>query len=461
MTDNLRQAALTYGRCNYPRYLRQLTQFLRIPSISTLPQHRADIDAAARWLVREMARIGLHNAQVIETAGHPVAYADWLHAGDDAPTVLIYGHYDVQPPDPLELWQSPPFEPTFREGKVYARGASDNKAQHFSQLKAVESILAATGSLPVNVKFCLDGEEEIGSPTLAAFTITHKDLLQADLILVSDGPMLAPDQPSIDYALRGVVMAEIFVDGPGRDLHSGNYGGAVHNPAQAVAEIVAKLHDENGRVLIPGFYDNVLPLTEAERELLQQVPYPLSQWQAETGAVKPWGEPEYTILERVTARPTCEVNGIWGGFSGEGSKTVLPAKAGVKITMRTVAQQDPVRLARLFTEYVLSIAPDTVQVTVRTDAGSAAAVTSFESPFIEAAIKAYEIGWGVKPILTRAGGSLPIIATFQRELGIPFVLMPFGLDDNRHSPNEHYHLEYFYKGIETAVHFLTYLADMA
>jgi acetylornithine deacetylase/succinyl-diaminopimelate desuccinylase-like protein len=388
MTDNLRQAALTYGRCNYPRYLRQLTQFLRIASISTLPQHRADIDVAAHWLVREMARIGLHNAQVIETAGHPVAYADWLHAGADAPTALIYGHYDVQPPDPLELWQSPPFEPTFREGKVYARGASDNKAQHFSQLKAVESILAATGRLPVNVKFCLDGEEEIGSPTLAAFTITHKDLLQADLILVSDGPMLAPDQPSIDYALRGVVMAEIFVDGPGRDLHSGNYGGAVHNPAQAVAEIVAKLHDENGRVLIPGFYDNVLPLTEAERELLQQVPYPLSQWQAETGAVKPWGEPEYTILERVTARPTCEVNGIWGGFSGEGSKTVLPAKAGVKITMRTVAQQDPVRLARLFTEYVLSIAPDTVQVTVRTDAGSAAAVTSFDSPFIEAAIKA-------------------------------------------------------------------------
>jgi acetylornithine deacetylase/succinyl-diaminopimelate desuccinylase-like protein len=452
------QTALAYAESHREFFLNQLCDFLRLPSVSTLPEHRADIWQTADWLVHEMARIGLHKARIIETSGHPVAYGEWLEAGPEAPTVLVYGHYDVQPPDPIELWESPPFEPTFRDGKVYARGASDNKAQLFSQLKAVESLLAATGSLPVNVKFCLDGEEEIGSPSLESFVMANRELLAADSILISDGPMLRADQPTIDYALRGVVMAEIRVTGPKRDLHSGNYGGAIHNPAQAIAEIVAKLHDENGRVTIPGFYDNVLPLTDAERNLLEQLPYPLTQWQEETGAPQPWGEAEYTLLERMTARPTCEVNGIWGGFSGAGSKTVLPAEAGAKITMRLVANQDPSRIAQLFMEYVLSLVPDTVRVTVTTGAGSAAAVTPFDSPQITAASRAYEVAWGAKPLLSRAGGSLPIIAAFQRELGIPFVLMPFGLDDNRHSPNEHYHLSHFYKGIDTAIHYYTYLA---
>jgi acetylornithine deacetylase/succinyl-diaminopimelate desuccinylase-like protein len=311
--------------------------------------------------------------------------------------------------------------------------------------------------VPVNVKFCFDGEEEIGSPSLEPFVMVNRDLLAADSILISDGPMLSAGQPTIDYALRGVVMAEIRVSGPRRDLHSGNYGGAVHNPAQAVAEIVAWLHDENGRVTIPGFYDNVLPLSDAERELLEQVPYPVQQWQEETGAPQLWGEAEYSLLERMTARPTCEVNGIWGGFSGNGSKTVLPAEAGAKITMRLVAKQEPGRIAQLFKEYVLSLVPDTVRVTVTTGAASAAAVTPFDSPQIAAAAKAYEVGWGAKPILSRAGGSLPILDAFQRELGIPFVLMPFGLDDNRHSPNEHYHLDHFYKGIDTAIHYYYYL----
>jgi acetylornithine deacetylase/succinyl-diaminopimelate desuccinylase-like protein len=451
------QAALAYARGNHEFYLSQLCGFLRLPSISTLPEYRAAIWQTAEWLVQEMSRIGLHKARIIETAGHPIAYAEWLEAGSEAPTVLVYGHYDVQPPDPLELWESPPFEPTFRDGKLYARGASDNKAQMFSQLKAVESILAATGTVPVNVKFCFDGEEEIGSPSLEPFVMANRDLLAADSILISDGPMLSAGQPTIDYALRGVVMAEIRVSGPRRDLHSGNYGGAVHNPAQAVAEIVARLHDENGRVTIPGFYDNVLPLSDAERELLEQVPYPVQQWQEETGAPQLWGEAEYSLLERMTARPTCEVNGIWGGFSGNGSKTVLPAEAGAKITMRLVAKQEPGRIAQLFKEYVLSLVPDTVRVTVTTGAASAAAVTPFDSPQIAAAAKAYEVGWGAKPILSRAGGSLPILDAFQRELGIPFVLMPFGLDDNRHSPNEHYHLDHFYKGIDTAIHYYYYL----
>ena len=454
---SLLQAALAYAQGNREFYLKQLCDFLRLPSISTLPEYRAAIWQTAEWLAQEMGRIGLHKARIIETAGHPIAYAEWLEAGPEAPTVLVYGHYDVQPPDPIELWQSPPFEPTFRDGKLYARGASDNKAQMFSQLKAVESILVATGMLPLNVKFCFDGEEEIGSPSLEPFVMANRELLAADSILISDGPMLSANQPTIDYALRGVVMAEIRVTGPKRDLHSGNYGGAVHNPAQAAAEIVARLHDENGRVTVPGFYDNVLPLTEVERELLEQVPYPVQQWQEETGAPQPWGEAEYTLLERMTARPTCEVNGIWGGFSGAGSKTVLPAEAGAKITMRLVAKQDPGRIAQLFKEYVLSLVPDTVRATVTIGAGSTAAVTPFDSPQIAAATKAYEVAWGAKPILSRAGGSLPILAAFQRELGIPFVLMPFGLDDNRHSPNEHYHLDHFYKGIDTAIHYYYYL----
>ena len=453
------QDALAHARSHREFFLSQLCDFLRFPSISTLPDYRPAIWQTAAWLKQEMERIGLHNSQIIETSGHPVVYGEWLEAGADAPIVLVYGHYDVQPPDPLALWHSPPFEPTFSEDKVYARGASDNKAQMFSQLKAVESWLAATGSVPVNVKFCLDGEEEIGSPSLEPFVMANRELLKAHSILISDGPMLQADQPTIDYALRGVVMAEIQVSGPKRDLHSGNYGGAVHNPAQAVAELVAKLHDENGRVTIPGFYDDVLPLTMAERDLLQQLPYSLEQWREETGAPLPWGEPDFTLLERMTARPTCEVNGIWGGFAGTGSKTVLPAEAGAKITMRLVAQQDPAHIAQLFQEYVLSLAPPTVTVKVTAGAGSAAAVTPYDSPQIEAAFRAYEVGWGAKPLLSRAGGSLPIIAAFQRELDIPFVLMPFGLDDNRHSPNEHYHLSHFYKGIETAVHYYLFLGE--
>lgn len=452
--------AVAHAHTHHQRYLDQLLDLLRIPSVSTLPEHQPDIRRAADWLAADLSRIGLENVRLWPTAGNPVVYGEWLNAGSNVPTVLVYGHYDVQPPDPLELWQSPPFEPTIRDGRIYARGASDNKAQLFSHVKAIESVLAANGRLPVNVKFCLDGEEEVGSPNLAPFVKEHRSLLAADSVLVSDGAMIGSEQPTIDYALRGVVFGEIRVRGPHRDLHSGSYGGSVHNPAQAVAEIVAALHHADGRVAIPGFYDDVVPLSKTERERLQQVPYGLEQWQQETGAPQPWGESDYTLLERMTARPTCEVNGLWGGFRGEGVKTIIPAEAGAKISMRLVAEQDPDRIARLFVEYVESLTPETVQLQVTMQPGAAAAVTDPDSPQIQAAVKAYQVGWGARPVLSRGGGSLPVIATFQSELGTPFVLMPFGLDDNRHSPNEHYHLDHFSRGLDTAIHYYYYLAEM-
>lgn len=453
--------AVSHARANYDQYLEQFLAYLRIPSVSALPEHKADVRAAAEWLAADMQRIGLENVQLLEMDnGNPVVYGDWLHAGPDAHTVLLYGHYDVQPADPLALWQSPPFEPTIRDGKVFARGASDNKGQMFSQLKALESCLMGDGRLPVNVKICFDGEEEMGSPNMPAFVAAYKDLLAADSVLVSDGAMVHSEQPVIDYALRGVVAAEIHVSGPQRDLHSGSYGGSVHNPVQALAELIASLHDEFGWVQIPGFYDRVFSLSTAERDLLRSVPYSQEQWELETGAPAPWGEPDYTLLERMTARPTLEVNGIWGGFQGKGDKTIIPAEAGAKISMRLVTNQDADEIAELFTAHVLNSMPETVRVSVQVGAGANAAVTPFDSMEIAAAVRAYSLAWGAEPVRSRAGGSLPIIATFQQELGIPFVLMPFGLDDNRHSPNEHYHLSHFSRGIETAVHYYHYLAEI-
>lgn len=453
------ESAVSYTRSNQQRYLDQLIAFLRIPSISTLSEHQNDIWRAADWLAADLKRIGLDHVQLIETAGNPVVYGEWLHAGDQVPTVLVYGHYDVQPVDPLDQWVSPPFDPTLRDGRLYARGASDNKAQLFTHVKAIESMLGGNGRLPVNIKLCFDGEEEIGSPHLEPFVQAHRSLLAADLVLVSDGAMIRSDQPSIDYALRGVISAEIRVTGPKRDLHSGSYGGSVHNPAQAIAEIVVALHHPDGAVAIPGFYEDVATLSPAERSLLQQVPYDVVQWQEETGAPQPWGEPEFSFYERMTARPTCEVNGLWGGFQGEGFKTIIPAEAGAKISMRLVENQDAQKISGQFVTYVKSLVPDTVQASITVQAGADAAVTPYESSFIEAAMRAYETAWGATPVLSRGGGSLPIVATFQRELHAPFVLMPFGLDDNRHSPNEHYRLDHFEKGLDTAVTFYTYLSE--
>jgi acetylornithine deacetylase/succinyl-diaminopimelate desuccinylase-like protein len=452
--------ALSHARDHNPTYLEQLIELLRIPSVSTLLAHREDVRRASRWLVDDMSRLGLKNTQTIETDGNPVVYGEWLEAGPDAPTVLLYGHYDVQPVDPIELWDTPPFEPTLKDGLVYARGASDNKAQFFSHLKGMESTLAAEGRLPVNVKVCLDGEEEVGSPNLEPFVVAHRELLAADLVIVSDGAMAGPGKPILEYALRGIITAEVTVKGPRRDLHSGRYGGSVHNPLQALAEIITALHDDNGTVTIPGFYDNVVALTEEERQLLDRVPYKLPQWQENTGAPRPWGEREYALLERTTARPTCEVNGIWGGFQEEGFKTVIPATAGAKISMRLVAKQDPGRIGRLFTEYLEVLTPDTVKIEIEITSASAAAVTKYDSPAITAASLALQTVWQEAPTIGRAGGSLPIIATFQKELGTPFILMPYGLDDNRHSPNEHYDLDRFKRGIETSIRFYHNLSDV-
>lgn len=455
------EQALDDARARQAAYLQQLTDFLRIPSVSTLPAHADDVRRAAEWLAENMRAAGLQHVEVMPTERHPVVYGDWLLAGDDAPTVLVYGHYDVQPADPLELWESPPFEPVIRDGELYARGASDDKGQMFLHVKAVESMLRANGRLPVNVKMIFEGEEEIGSPNLERFVREHTDLLAADSALVSDSRILAEDRPSILYALRGLTYMEVVVRGPKRDLHSGAYGGSVHNPAQVVGEIIAALHDGEGRVLIPGFYDDVRSLSAEEREALNSVPYPLEQWQAETGLEEPWGEPEYTLLERLGARPTCDVNGIYGGFQGEGGKTIIPARAGAKISMRLVPDQDPERIARLFTEYVRSIAGDQVELEILNHNNGWWAITDIDSAEMHAAADAFAATWGSRPYFTREGGSIPIVATFQRELGTPAVLMGFGLDDNIHSPNEHFRVAHFHRGIETVIHYYTNLAGQS
>jgi acetylornithine deacetylase/succinyl-diaminopimelate desuccinylase-like protein len=453
------EQAIEYAHRKRKEHLSQLVEFLRFPSVSTQPEHKKDIRKAADWLAADMRRIGLEGVQVFPTDGSPIVYGEWLEAGEDKPTLLIYGHYDVQPADPLEDWISPPFEPTIRKERVYARGASDNKGQHFSHLKAVESILQTNGTLPLNLKFCIDGEEEAGSPSLPGFIELHKPLLACDSILVSDGAMAGEGRPSIQYASRGIVDFKISVRAPGRDLHSGSYGGTVHNPAQALAEIISKLHDEKGRVTVPGFYDSVVKLTDEERKLLAKVNYTIERWQADTGARVPWGEKEYTLLERMTARPTLEVNGMWGGYIGDGMKTIIPEDAGAIFSCRLVPAQHPEEIAEFVIEHIKRLTPPTVEVEIEAMDRCAAAVASYKGPEIDAAFKAQAEVWQVEPVISRMGGSLPVVSEFQQQLGASFVLLPFGLDDNRHSPNEHYRLDYFYRGIESAIRYYYHLAE--
>ncbi|MBN1311445.1 MAG: dipeptidase [Anaerolineae bacterium] len=451
--------ALAHARNQREQHLDQLIEFLGIPSISTLSEHKRDIERAARWLATDMTNAGLEDVEVMPTAGNPIVYGEWLGAGPEAQTVLVYGHYDVQPVDPVDLWVSPPFEPQVRDGEIYARGASDDKGQMFAHIKAVEAMLAAGGKLPVNVKMIFEGEEEVGSPSLEPFVIEHKDLLAANSGLVSDGRIVDTNTPSLVYALRGMSYIEISVKGPKRDLHSGSYGGSVHNTAQLVAEIIVSLHDENGTINIPGFYDKVRELSPEEREALRKVPYSLAQWQEETGLKTPWGEKEYTLLERTTARPTCEVNGMWGGFQGEGGKTIIPAEAGAKISMRLVPDQDPQEITQLFGAHVQQFIPADYTLEVLEHVHGWPVITPIDSPEIRAAARAYEATWGKPPVFTREGGSIPIVATFQKELGAPVVLMGFGLDDNVHAPNEHFRLEHFYRGIGTIIHYYHYLSS--
>jgi len=434
--------------------LQELDELLRIPSISTLPDHRPQIEQAARWLAAHLQTLGLDDVKIYPTERHPVVYGQWLGASGQ-PTVLIYGHYDVQPADPLDQWQSDPFEPQRRGDHLYARGVADDKGQLFVHLKAIEAYLQSARRLPVNVKLLLEGEEEIGSTSLPRFIAEHRELLQAEIALISDSHILAPDQPSIVYGLRGMTYVELQVQGPDHDLHSGSYGGSVHNPLNALAALIAKLHDERGRVVIPGFYDRVRPLSPEERSELARLPYDETAFCREAGISATWGDPDYTVLERLGARPTLDVNGLVGGFTGEGAKTIIPAQATAKISMRLVPDQEPHEIAWLFESYIEKITPPTVKSQVKAIHFADPALIARDIPQMRAAKQAYQEGFGAEPLFTREGGSIPVVTLFKKQLGLDSILMGFGLPDDRlHSPNERFYLPNFYRGIRTSIHFL-------
>jgi acetylornithine deacetylase/succinyl-diaminopimelate desuccinylase-like protein len=432
---------------NRDHYLEELKGFLAIPSISALPQHAGDVKRCADWCVEEMRRIGLQNVRLIDTPGNPVVYGDWLGA-EGAPTILFYGHYDVQPVDPLDLWESPPFEATVRDGEIYARGSADDKGQVFMHFKAVEAHLKQNGRLPVNIKFILEGEEEVGSVNLDDFIRAHKGELGADVVVISDSPMFARGVPSICYGLRGLVYFQLDLRGSSTDLHSGSFGGAVANPAMVLAQVLAQMKDRGGRIKIPGFYNDVVPLQEEERKAWASLPFNEKQYKKDFGVPKLFGESGYATLERTWARPTFEVNGLLSGFTGEGAKTVLPAVAMAKVSMRLVPNQSPDTIARLFEEYVKKVTPKTVELKVTRMHGGKPWMTSYDNPFVQAAARAIEKGFGQKPVLTREGGSIPVVSTFQEELGLPSVLFGVGLpDENAHAPNEKLDVGNFHGGV--------------
>ncbi len=432
---------------NRERYLEELKALLAIPSISALPEHTGDVRRCAEWCGDEMRRVGLQNVQLFETPGNPIVYADWLGA-EGSPTILFYGHYDVQPVDPLELWLSPPFEATVRDGEIFARGAADDKGQVFMHLKAIEAHLKQNGRLPVNIKLILEGEEEVGSVNLDNFVKGNKELLKADVVVISDSAMFARGVPSICYGLRGLVYFQIDVRGSNTDLHSGVFGGALANPAFVLAQMLTGMKERNGTIKIPGFYDDVVPLTEEERQAWATLPFNEKQYRKTFGIPKVQGEPGYTTLERTWARPTFEVNGLLSGFTGEGAKTVLPAVSMAKVSMRLVPNQHPDTIAKLFEAYVQKLAPKTVEVKVTRMHGGKPWMASFDNKFIQAAGRAIEQGFGRAPVFTREGGSIPVVATFQEELGLPSVLFGVGLpDENAHAPNEKLDCDNFHNGI--------------
>jgi acetylornithine deacetylase/succinyl-diaminopimelate desuccinylase-like protein len=437
-----------YLQQHQDRFLDELLDLLRIPSVSADSKFKADVRRAAEYVRDSLEKAGADVAELHETAGHPIVYGE--KTVDPAkPTVLVYGHYDVQPADPLELWTSPPFEPVIQDEKIYARGSCDDKGQFFMHVKAFEAMVA-TDSLPCNVKFMIEGEEEVGSPNLEIFVKANREKLKADVILVSDTAMIANDVPSIDTGLRGLSYLEVEVVGPNRDLHSGVYGGAVVNPINALAKMITALHDDQGRVTIPGFYDDVRELPTAERRLLAQAPFDEAAYRADLGVKATAGEAGYSTTERASIRPTLDCNGIWGGYTGEGAKTVLPSKASAKISMRLVPNQSSEKITELFTKHFLHLAPAGVTVKVTPHHGGEPYLTPLDSDAYQAAEAALEESFGKKPVPTRGGGSIPIMSLFERELGLKTVLMGFGLDsDAIHSPNEHYGLFNFYKGIET------------
>ena len=432
---------------NRDRYVTELKQYLAIPSVSALPQHAADTRRCAEWTADEMRRVGLENVRLVETPGNPVVYGDWLHA-PDAPTILFYGHYDVQPVDPVELWESPPFEATVRDGEIYARGAADDKGQVFMHFKAIEAHLKNGGTLPVNIKLVIEGEEEVGSVNLDNFIKANKPLLAADVVVISDSAMFDRGVPSICYSLRGLVYFQIDLRGTKSDLHSGVFGGAVANPAMVLAQILAQMKDRGGRVKIPGFYDKVRALSDAERDAWKTLPFSEKKYKKDLGAPKLAGESGFSVLERVWARPTFEVNGLLAGFTGEGAKTVIPAVSMAKVSMRLVPDQHPDDIARLFEEYVKKVAPKTVELKVTRMHGGKPWITEYANPFVQAAGRAIEQGFGRTPVFCREGGSIPVVSTFQEELHVPAVLFGVGLpDENAHAPNERLDLGNFHNGV--------------
>jgi len=448
---------MDYVDDNRDRFLDELLEFLSIPSISTDPEMADEVERCAEWLRDHFEQIGMPTAEIHETDGHPIVYSEYTpYEDEDVPTILLYAHYDVQPPDPLDEWDSPPFEPTIRDEKIFARGATDDKGQFFCHVKGLEAHLAERGELPCNVKVLVEGEEEVGSVNLAPWVGDHTDKLACDAVVISDSPMFKPGLPSITYGLRGLAYFEIDVEGPDHDLHSGLYGGAVANPINVLSDMIGQLHDDDGRIAIPGFYDDVQPVTDAEREAFADLPFDEDEFLASVGAERLSGEAGYTTLERRWVRPTLDCNGIWGGYTEEGAKTVLPAEASAKISCRLVPDQDPDDIVDKAEQFLRDIAPDSVRVNVEPHHGGQPVVSDRDTPTMHAAKRALKRSWNEEAVFTRGGGTIPVVPIFADKLDAQAVLMGYGLDDDRlHSPNEKFNLENFHRGVDTS----TYLWD--
>lgn len=452
--------ALSYARTGRERFVSELKEFLRLPSVSSVPERTADIRKCAEWLAQHLKGIGMERVRVIPTHGNPIVYASWLRARG-RPTLIIYGHYDVLPGEPLGEWRTPPFTPTLRGDDLHARGAADDKGQLFCHVKALESYLKTGHALPVNVKCIFEGEEEIGSPHLESFIARNHRALRADAAVISDTKMLAPDQPAISYAQRGGLRAEVEVKGPPNELHSGSFGGAIHNPLQALCEMVARLHDSHGRVAIPGFYDDVRRWSNKERAFMARTGPSDEQILQDAKVEQGWGEAGFSLYERTTIRPALTLNGMAGGYQGHGGKGIIPARAVAKLSFRLVPDQDPQRVAELFREHIARITPPTVYSLVRTFSAIKPALVDRRHPAVRAAAFAYKKGFGALPVFLRSGGSIPVVTTFQDVLGIPAVLMGFGLpDDHIHGPNEKFNLPNFYKAIATSIWYLAVAAKL-
>jgi acetylornithine deacetylase/succinyl-diaminopimelate desuccinylase-like protein len=452
------QAWKNYLETNKDRFLSELIELLKIPSVSARNEHRDDMISCAQAVKEHLLGAGADKAEVYTTDGHPIVYGEKM-AGAHLPTILVYGHYDVQPADPLDLWHSGPFEPVIKEGKIFARGSADDKGQFFMHVKALETMVQ-TNSLQANIKFCIEGEEEIGSLNLAKFVAEHKELLRSDVILISDTAMISLDTPSIDIGVRGLSYIEVEVTGPNRDLHSGVYGGAVANPITILSKMIASCHDENNHITIPGFYDDVIESSPDERKKMAMAPFSEEAYKKDLGVNELWGEKGYSSTERTGIRPTLELNGIWGGYTGEGSKTVLPSKATAKISARLVPDQSSQKITALLMDYFKKIAPKCVMVKVQEHHGGEPYLTPLDSTAYKAAAAAIQATFGKDPVPVRGGGSIPICSLFEKELGVKIVFLGFGLDsDNLHSPNEKFELANFYKGIETIPYFHKFFAE--